>query len=186
MTDQQPAHHAVEELALLFAGEGRLDDLGDAVSASEHMLQTAALARAAGATDALVAAALLHDVGHFRGAGAGIAWDAGVDDQHGESGALWLARWFGPEVTEPVRLHTEAKRYLVTVEPGYLMTEASAETLKAQGGPMTEAQLAAYLRLPFALDAATLRRLDDRAKDPSATVPGFDHYRPLLLSLARN
>ena len=83
------------------------------------MLQTAALAVGDGAAPPLVAAALLHDVGHFTGAVTGHQLMAGTDNRHSDAGAAWLAQWFGPEVTEPVRLHVAAKRYLCAVEPAY-------------------------------------------------------------------
>ena len=97
--------------------------------------------------DALVAAALLHDTGHLRGADpladeaelSGRELMAGTDNDHGERGAAWLARWFPPAVTEPVRLHVAAKRYLCAAEPGYLalLSPASVYTLSLQGGPMS-------------------------------------------------
>lgn len=112
---------------------------------------------------------------------------AGRDNDHGERGAAWLARWFGPDVTEPVRLHVAAKRYLCFSEPGYLglLSPASAYTLSVQGGPMTGAQAAAFAAGRHAADAVAVRRWDDAAKDPAAVVPGFDAYRPLLGELLR-
>jgi hypothetical protein len=107
-----------EVIAELFASEGLADYLGEDVTQAVHMLQTAALAERGGAGDALIAAALLHDVGHFTGTVTGQALMAGTDNRHGDQGAAWLARWFGPEVTEPVRLHVDAKRYLCATEPG--------------------------------------------------------------------
>ena len=96
------------------------DYLGEPVSVAVHMRQAGALAQAAGAPAEQVAAALLHDVGHICGGTvSGRELMAGSDNRHGEAGADWLAQWFGPEVTEPVRLHVAAKRYLCTVEPGY-------------------------------------------------------------------
>ena len=87
---------AVEAIGELFAGPGARDHLGEPVPIGEHMLQAGALAEAAGAAGALVAAALLHDIGHLLGELA--------EDRHGEVGARWLSQWFGDAVTEPVRL----------------------------------------------------------------------------------
>ena len=110
---------------------------------------------------------------------------AGSDNRHGARGAAWLSRWFPPAVTEPVRLHVAAKRYLCTAEPSYfaLLSEASVYTLSVQGGPMSAAQARDFEALPYAADAVTVRRWDDQAKDPAATVPGFGHFRPLLESV---
>jgi gamma-butyrobetaine dioxygenase len=183
----------VDAIAELFSSAGAADYLGEPVTVAAHLLQAGALAQAAGAPPALIAAALLHDVGHLRGAHAladgievsGRALMAGTDNNHGERGAQWLAQWFPEAITEPVRLHVAAKRYLCAAEPSYfaLLSEASVYTLAVQGGPMTEAEAAEFERAPHAADAIAVRRWDDQAKDPSADVPNLDWYRPLLTSL---
>jgi gamma-butyrobetaine dioxygenase len=183
----------VDRIAELFAAQGAADYLGEPVTLGEHLLQAAARAHAAGAPAALTAAALLHDVGHLRGddplddatALSGRELMSGTDNDHGERGAAWLARWFPAAVTEPVRLHVAAKRYLCAAEPGYLalLSPASVYTLSLQGGPMTAAEAAGFRSEPYADGAIAVRRWDDEAKDPSADVPGYDWYRPLLESL---
>lgn len=183
-----PAPHPVDVLARLFKGEGSAEYFGEAVTQAQHMLQAGALAEAAGAPPHLVAAALLHDVGHFQGAVTGRdLMENGTDNRHSHTGADWLGQWFGPEVTEPVRLHVAAKRYLCAVEPGYfdLLSEASVHTLRVQGGPMTEEQARAFEADAGARDAVAVRRWDERAKDPELPTPGFDHFRPLLEGLLR-
>jgi gamma-butyrobetaine dioxygenase len=177
----------VELLADLFATEGAATYLGEPVTQAAHMLQAAHLAERDGAEDAMVAAALLHDVGHFTGAVTGQQLMAGTDNRHSDNGADWLARWFGPEVTEPVRLHVAAKRYLCAIEPGYAdsLSPASVYTLGVQGGPMRGDELGAFAASPYAQDACRLRRWDDAAKDPRATEPPFEHFRPLLARLLR-
>ncbi|HEX5294321.1 MAG TPA: HD domain-containing protein [Streptosporangiaceae bacterium] len=152
------------------------------------MLRAAALAERDGAGDALIAAALLHDVGHFTGTIPGQELMRGTDNRHSEQGAAWLARWFGPEVTDPVRLHVDAKRYLCATEPGYraLLSPASVYTLGVQGGPMQGAELAEFEASPHAAGACRVRRWDDAAKDPAAPAPSFDHFRPVLQRLARS
>ena len=185
----------VGRLAKMFASAGAGDYLGEPVTVAQHLLQAAALAAAAGAPPALVAAALLHDTGHLRGDDpladgqqpSGRALMAGADNDHGERGAAWLARWFPPAVTEPVRLHVAAKRYLFAAEPGYLalLSPASVYTLSVQGGPMTGAEAAAFAAAPGAAGAVAVRRWDDAAKDPGAVVPGFGAYRALLEGLLR-
>ncbi|MEV7542477.1 phosphonate degradation HD-domain oxygenase [Streptomyces sp. NPDC089915] len=183
-----PAPHPVDVLARLFEGEGRAEYFGEAVTQAQHMLQAAALAEAAGAPPHLVAAALLHDVGHFQGAVTGRdLMENGTDNRHSHTGADWLGQWFGPEVTGPVRLHVAAKRYLCTVEPGYfdLLSEASVHTLRVQGGPMTEEQARAFAAHPGSRDAVAVRRWDEQAKDPELPTPDFAHFRPLLEVLLR-
>jgi phosphonate degradation associated HDIG domain protein len=177
----------VRVIADLFAAEGAGEYLGEAATQAQHMLQAAALAEGAGAAPELVAAALLHDVGHFRGAVSGHQLMSGTDNQHGDQGADWLAQWFGPGVTEPVRLHVAAKRYLCAVEPGYFggLSAASVHTLRIQGGPMTPAQSAEFEASPWCQAALRLRRWDDAAKDPEAIVPAFGYYQRLLRQLVR-
>src|ERR1700761_9536572 len=170
----------------MFAGEGAQDYLGEPVSVAVHMRQAGALAEAAGAPPEQVAAALLHDVGHILGGTvSGRELMAGHDNRHGEAGAAWLAQWFGPEVTEPVRLHVAAKRYLCAVEPGYFgrLSPASVYTLGVQGGPMADDELAEFEANPFGKDACQVRRWDDDAKDPDAPTPPFGHFVPVLAGL---
>ena len=111
-----------------------------------HMLQAAALAESQGAGEALVIAALLHDVGHFL---------QPTDDsfgyhKHDRSGGDWLATRFPPEVSEPVRLHVTAKRYLCAVEKDYFdkLSAASVYTLSQQGGPMSDTEVRAFAATP--------------------------------------
>jgi gamma-butyrobetaine dioxygenase len=166
----------IEELSELFAGPGAGEYLGEPVTIGQHMLQAGALAEAAGADPALIAAALLHDVGHLRNE---------TDARHGAAGAEWLARWLGPEVTEPVRLHVAAKRYLCAAEPGYAgrLSEESVRTLAVQGGPMSEAEAETFAAGPYADDAVAVRRWDDQAKDPAASPPPFEHFVRIILAL---
>jgi gamma-butyrobetaine dioxygenase len=170
---------AAEMIGQLFAGPQARDHMGEPVPIGEHMLQAGALAGAAGADGALVAAALLHDIGHLLGA---------EEDRHGAAGANWLSQWFGDAVTEPVRLHVPAKRYLCAADAGYfgLLSAESVRTLSLQGGPMTAAEVAAFEALPHYRDAVSVRRWDDQAKDPAVTAPRFAHFAPLLGILARS
>ena len=174
--------HLVDRILAVFAGPGQGAYFGEAVTQAEHALQTAALAEAAAADPELVAAALLHDVGHLlHGLGEDAA-DRGLDDRHEEGGAAWLARHFGPAVADPVRLHVDAKRYLCAVEPGYLaaLSPASRRSLELQGGPFTPDEAGRFLLEPYWGDAVALRRWDDAAKVPGLAVPGLGYYRPIL------
>ena len=179
---------AVDIIARLFSGKGAQDYLGEEVSVALHMRQAGGRAEAAGAPDAQVAAALLHDVGHICGADAsGHQPMAGTGNRHGETGAAWLAQWFDEHVTEPVRLHVAAKRYLCAVVPNYYgrLSAASVYTLAVQGGPMTAEEAAEFETLPYASAAVAVRRWDEAAKKPVSDGPDFDHFRPLLQSLLR-
>jgi gamma-butyrobetaine dioxygenase len=170
-------------LAELFAAASAQDYLGEPVTVSVHLRQTGALAEAADAGDALIVAALLHDVGHLTGPVSGRELMDGTENRHGGSGARWLAQWFGPEVTEPVRLHVDAKRYLCATEPAYYATlsDASRYTLGLQGGPMNSDEARGFAGQPHAAEAVALRRWDDLGKDPHRETPAFDHFVPCLM-----
>lgn len=167
---------AIEALAQLFESEGMREYFGEAVSVSAHMLQAAALAESADAPDRLVAAALLHDVGHVLAPSGG---------PHETTGADWLAQWMPAGVTQPIRLHVAAKRYLCARDPEYFATlsPASVQSLQVQGGPMTDAEAIAFETDLHAADALAVRRWDEAAKDPDAPTRDFDHFRPLLRRL---
>jgi len=152
------------------------------VSALAHALQCAQFAETAQADAALVTAALLHDVGHFLPGievdeGAGPDTDIG-DDRHEQRGAGWLAAGFGPAVTEPIRLHVEAKRYLAAADPAYAatLTPASVHSLALQGGPMSIEERRRFAARPFAAEAVQLRRWDDLAKEPGRRTAPLAHF----------
>ncbi|MDH3579744.1 MAG: HD domain-containing protein [Hyphomicrobiales bacterium] len=165
------------------------------VSMCAHMLQTADLAAKEDASPALVVAALLHDIGHFgtdypldfEDARHAAMLAIELDHCHEEVGAAVLKTYYGPEVTEPVRLHVPAKRYLCSVDAEYYdgLSETTRHTLRLQGGPMTPAESDAFAAQPFAEDATRLRRWDDLAMVAERAVPDFDHYRGVLSSTMR-
>jgi gamma-butyrobetaine dioxygenase len=176
---------ALESIEQTFLSAEGMAYLGEDVTMIQHQLQAGALA--IGCSDALVVAAVLHDIGHVIGRqeGEADAAEALADDRdahHDASGARWLSRWFGPDVTEPVRLHVSAKRFLVSTEQDYAakLSEASVHTLRLQGGPMSAQEVREFKVLRHARDAVALRRLDDAAKDGSKDAPGFDTYRDVL------
>jgi phosphonate degradation associated HDIG domain protein len=170
----------IDRIERLFAERGA-EAYGESVSQLEHALQTAAEAERAGASPGLVAAALLHDIGHLLPPGQETAHRR----PHNESGAAFLAEAFGAEVSEPTRLHVPAKRYLCATEPDYAsrLSPASVMSLARQGGPMTQEEAAAFEREPYCRDAVSLRRWDEQGKVPGRAVPGLEHYRPLLEGL---
>lgn len=158
---------------------------GEDVTQLEHVLQCGELARQDGASDSLIAAALLHDIGQFLD-GAGEAAEAhGIDARHEVSGAAFLSSHFALEVTEPVRLHVAAKRYLCAIEPGYAesLSRASELSLHLQGGPMNPQEIVEFESEPAFADSVRLRRYDDHGKRADWVVPPLESYRPLLESL---
>ena len=171
------AMHVADEVLGLFAVHGG-NTYAEQVSMEQHALQAAALAQATGASDALVLAALLHDVGHFL---AQPDSEFGVTD-HGTTGGAWLAERFVPAVSEPVRLHVAAKRFRCFVDPAYeeQLSPASFGTLRLQGGAMSAAEAREFEAEPFAQDALALRSFDDGGKVAGLDIPALDEWRPLL------
>ncbi len=162
------------------AAAERFDELR--VTQLSHALQCAANAEREAAPAPLVAACLLHDIGHLIDPGARESILRREDARHEVLGAAYLERWFGPDVTEPVRWHVAAKRYLAASEPGYaeLLSRGSTASLELQGGPMSDAERAEFEARPHFREAVALRRWDERAKDPDARPPALDHFLPAL------
>lgn len=173
-------------IADIFERRGTEAYLGEAVTMSEHMLQTAALAEAEQAPDELVAAALLHDIGHFTSEFGSYTPIDAVDRYHDSAGAQVLSAAFPALVVEAVRLHVAAKRYLCAIEPDCYagLSAASQHSLALQGGPMDEDAIAAFRCEPFYQAAVQVRRWDDRGKVAGLAPLHFAHFRPLLDRLA--
>jgi phosphonate degradation associated HDIG domain protein len=182
MTTDVSGPDVIERVLRLFQERGGAAYLGESVSQTEHALQAAWAAQKAGAAAALIAAALLHDVGHLLHDLPEDCAQAGIDDAHEERGARWLATYFGPAVVEPIRLHVGAKRFLCATEAGYFdqLSEASRVSLRLQGGPLTPAEVAAFRQNPHAGAAVALRRWDEEAKVPGLNTPALEHFRSYL------
>jgi phosphonate degradation associated HDIG domain protein len=179
--------NCVDIILELFKTRGAEAYLGEPVSQQEHALQAAYLAVREHAPDALVAAALLHDVGHLVALDETAA-ERGVDQFHEEQACALLAAHFGPEVTEPIRLHVAAKRYLCAAEPDYMRTlsPASIRSLDLQGGLLTPTEVVSFQEHPYHREAVRLRRWDDEAKVPGWAVPGLTEYVTLLRNLSNS
>jgi phosphonate degradation associated HDIG domain protein len=171
----------------LFRARGKSEYGGEAVTQEEHALQAAACAMADGADDALVAASLLHDIGHLLHDLPDESPEEGIDDHHENSGARFIEAHFGPEVCEPVRLHVAAKRYLTAVEPDYLarLSKPSIISLELQGGPMSSDEQDAFRANPHWQAAVRLRRYDEEAKVPGAVTPSVEDFTDLLYRLVK-
>jgi phosphonate degradation associated HDIG domain protein len=174
-----------DEIIGLFAAKGN-SQYGEDVTQLEHALQCAQHARNEGAPDELVVAALLHDIGHLVTDLPEDAADHGIDDRHEEMGVRYLRQHFPETITEPVRLHVEAKRYLCATVPGYLnaLSDASRKSLELQGGVMNAVEVTQFEANPHYAAAVRLRGWDDRAKDPELHPADLDAYRDLLGKVA--
>ena len=178
----------IDEIFRVFREYGSGQYLGEPVSMTEHMLQAAYAAEQEGAPPRLVAAALLHDYGHFIHDLPEDAAEHGIDTQHEEVAHAFLSEHFGAEIAEPIRLHVAAKRYLCAVEPSYVaeLSPASIHSLELQGGPYGPEQVAEFEASPYADDAMRLRRYDDVGKVPGLETPSLEDYRPVLEAVLKS
>jgi phosphonate degradation associated HDIG domain protein len=171
----------LDDITGLFHAKGAVQYGAEAVTQQQHALQCAYLAEQAGAAPTLIAAALLHDLGHLlapeRSPAAGAA-----DDLHQFMALPFLRGVFPEAVLAPIRLHVDAKRYLCQADPAYWagLSKASKQSLVLQGGPFSAEEAAAFMGQAFAVDAVALRRWDDSATDPQARTPGWTHYAAVL------
>jgi len=151
-----------------------------------HALQCAALARHEGSSEELIAAALLHDIGHLFEIERNNGPDYTTNLRHELTGSDYLSELFPPAVTAPIAMHVEAKRYLAANEAGYFdgLSRGSQRSLDVQGGPFTSAESARFMGLAGSADAVKLRRWDDFGKVIGLDVPDFDSWIPLLLRVA--
>jgi [1-hydroxy-2-(trimethylamino)ethyl]phosphonate dioxygenase len=148
------------------------------VTQRQHALQAAMFAESDSQPIALVTAALLHDVGHLVHDLGDNPASQGIDDRHEQVGHDFLTRWFGPDVTEPVRLHVAAKRFLCATEPDYFgkLSKDSVLSLSLQGGRMSDAEVAAFRDSPYWRQAVQLRRYDEMAKVKDLPTPPVRHF----------
>ncbi len=177
-------HEVVETIAAVYAAQGN-HSYGENISQIEHAVQCAELAIRDNESPQLIAAALMHDIGHLLA-----ATDVAFGNyRHDAVGADYLAKYFPAELTEPVRLHAQAKRYLCTVEPGYFerLSEASVDSLNHQGGLMDQQEQLEFKQGVFFQQAIKLRRWDDEGKIDELSKQGFNHYLPYIEdSLTKN
>ncbi len=178
---------AYREIIDIFEKRGAGAYFGEPVSQLEHALQAAHFAQQEGASDVLIVAALLHDIGHLLDNSPEDIAHQGIDTHHEEVGLVWLEQRFGPEVSQPVHLHVAAKRYLCATDPEYLndLSPASALSLSLQGGPMSHSEIQEFEQHPFFREAVRLRRWDDKSKVEHFETPPLPAYAPLINALSR-
>ena len=176
-----------DDILAIYAARGAAAYFGERVSMIEHGLQAAWFGQMESAPEPLIIAALLHDIGHLLEVVPDDLADWKADAHHEEVGARWLAQRFGAGISEPVRLHVPAKRYLCATDAGYLkqLSSASVHTLKLQGGAMSRDEVAHFEREPYHQDAVRVRRWDDQGKVAGLKVPPLESYRALLEAAAR-
>lgn len=178
-------NEVLQEIVDCFYQRGREQYGKECVNQLQHALQSATLAQESGAVSTLVAAALLHDIGHILDDRAmPESVEENLDDQHEERGHTWVKRYFGEAVAAPVRLHVLAKRYLCTRDSNYegQLSETSRKSFYDQGGVMSPEEIRAFESDPHWKEALEVRRWDDLAKDPNRQTECIEFFLPLLES----
>jgi len=177
-----PANTFVEGLLDMIEQAGDGYNGMESVSQRAHAFQCGQLSDDSQAPTSLIAAAFLHDIGHLLGKGEVLLAKQGIDGRHEDAGADYLASFFPEEVTEPIRLHVVAKRYLCFSEPEYMvdLSPASLTSLRVQGGPFSDEEAEQFLKQPFAPESIALRAWDDQAKVANMAVPDVSYFREVL------
>lgn len=167
----------IPEITRLYQTHGAARYGAEKVTQLQHALQCAQLAEKSGADPALIVAALLHDLGHML-ASYKEALPADAEDAHEYVAIPFLRGQFPQSVTEPIRLHNEAKRYICAMDRSCLeaLSPASRRSLTLRGGPFSASEATLFIRQPFATESVLLRRWDDLAIDPSVRTPGWSHF----------
>ncbi len=173
---------SIAEISALYASKGGRMYSGEPVTQLEHALQTAWQAERAGASDAQVAASLLHDIGHMVNDLGETPTEQGVDDLHQYHALAALRGAFPDAVVEPIRWHVDAKRYLCRERPEYYasLSPDSKRSLVLQGGVFSLEEAGAFSARRWAEDAVKLRLWDDLAKNAGESTPGWAHFEAVL------
>jgi len=157
--------------------------IGEKVTMTEHMIQTAMLAEENHSDKSLICACLLHDYGHFIIEDPDKLVSKSVDGKHEDAGFNFLKNYFKPEVVEPIKLHVQAKRYLCRKKSYWnSLSNASKVSLKLQGGMMNDDEVKKFVSLKFHNSAILLRKYDDEGKVPNAKMKKIEEYRNLINS----
>jgi predicted HD phosphohydrolase len=183
MTDTPLTHdNIVDFLGDIFTRRGNEEYLGEPVTMAQHMLQGAKLAEQANEDEVVVAAALLHDIGHFTSEFGSFSMQDTEDKWHEVAGAKLLEPFFPPLLIDCIRYHVAAKRYLCAVNPDFFnqLSEASVHSLKLQGGKMSEDEIAQFSANDNLEAIVRVRLYDDAGKDPELVTREFEEYTPLL------
>ena len=157
--------------------------IGEKVTMSEHMIQTAMLAEIAKCDDNLICSSLLHDYGHFILENPDELVELNVDGHHENIGYEYLKTFFKKEVVEPIKYHVLAKRYLAKDKKYFdLLSEASKTSLKLQGGILNQEESIKFESQEFFKPSILLRKFDEAAKRTNLKMKSIHDYKKLLTS----
>tara|TARA_B110001452_G_scaffold262236_1_gene262007 strand:+ start:2044 stop:2580 length:537 start_codon:yes stop_codon:yes gene_type:complete len=157
--------------------------IGEKVTMSEHMIQTAMLAENAKCDDELICSCLLHDYGHFILENPNELVKLNLDGQHENIGYEYLKNFFKKEIVEPIKNHVLAKRYLARDKKYFkLLSEASKTSLKLQGGVLNDRESDKFEKQEYFKSSILLRKFDEVAKKTNFKMKYIHDYQKLLTS----
>ena len=157
--------------------------IGEKVTMSEHMIQTAMLAEKAKCSYDLICSSLLHDYGHFILENPEDLVKLNVDGQHENIGYEYLKSFFKKEILEPIKYHVLAKRYLANDKKYFdLLSEASKTSLKLQGGVLSDDECRKFENQEYFKHSILLRKFDEAAKRTNLKMKSIHDYKKLLTS----
>ncbi len=157
--------------------------IGEKVTMSEHMLQSAMIAEKAKSSSSLVCASLLHDYGHFLLEDPDKLVKNELDGKHEDIGYEYLKKFFKKDVVEPIKYHVLAKRYLARNKKYYnLLSNASKISLKLQGGALNKKKSKEFEKEDFFKHSIKLRKFDEVAKRTNIKMKSIIEYKDLLSS----
>jgi len=187
-TEQLTADTIVDFIGSIFDRRGSEEYLGEPVTMGQHMLQGATIAEQTEQSEEIIVAALLHDIGHFTSEFGTFSMQDTEDRYHEQAGAKVLEQFFPDVITDCVRYHVAAKRYLCATRPEYFakLSEASVHSLKLQGGPMNADEVRQFEKIPHYKKIIAVRYLDDQGKHPNMETPDYWHFAPMVQRMVLN
>ena len=181
-TSKLTSQNIVAFIGDIFDRCGSEEYLGEPVTMGEHMLQGATIAQQNGQDEEIIVGALLHDIGHFTSEFGTFSMDDIEDRFHEEAGAQVLAEFFPTVITDCVRYHVAAKRYLCATKPEYYnrLSPASVHSLNLQGGAMAPEEVSEFEKNPNLKKIIQVRYLDEAGKRADMDTPDFWHFAPMV------
>ncbi len=157
--------------------------IGEKVTMSEHMIQTAMLAEKNSCSTNLICSSLLHDYGHFILENPDDLVVKNKDGKHEDVGYEFLKKYFVKDVIGPIKYHVKAKKYLAKDETYYkLLSEASKISLELQGGVMSNVEAKKFESNKFFENSIKLRKFDEIAKESGLKIKSINEYENILIS----
>ena len=170
------------DLLLDFINEEGKTAYDESVSQLQHALQTASLAHTEDGRRHIVIASLLHDIGHL------FIEENDVkkikDLNHEIIASNFLKDFFSKKITETIRLHVVAKRYLCSIDISYYerLAKSSKKSFVVQGGALEKKEIFELENNIYFKDAIQLRKWDDRAKVSLKEVEELDTYKEMIVA----